>query len=63
MENIMKPSNGFKNLNRGNRSMTEILDDMQKTIIRHNGRLYTEEEAIVLTDEIRRELREKGELR
>lgn len=44
-----------------NRTFEEIIVSTQQAVIESNGRLYTEEEAIQLVDEARRELREKGE--
>ena len=44
------------------RSFDEIISSVHESIIKANGRLYTEEEAVKLTDEIRKELREKGEI-
>lgn len=44
------------------RSFDEIISSVHESIIKANGRLYTEEEAVKITDEIRKELREKGEI-
>ena len=41
------------------RSMREIINSMHQSVIESNGRLYTQEEAVTLTDEIRTELRKK----
>lgn len=44
------------------RSFDEIISSVHESIIKANGRLYTEEEAAKITNEIRKELREKGEI-
>ena len=42
------------------KSITEIMNESRERFITINGRLLTEEEAVDLTDEIRRNLREEG---
>lgn len=45
------------------RPISEVLDDIHREVIKNFGRLFTGEEAISLVDEIRAELREKGEIK
>ena len=52
-----------KGLEPSNRSMSEIIESMHKSVIEKDGRLYTEEEAIALTDGIRAELRKAGKIK
>lgn len=45
-----------------NRPIDDVLESMQKTFIAKNGKLLTEEEAAILVDEIRAELKRTGEI-
>ncbi|MBR1740627.1 MAG: hypothetical protein IJ733_01930 [Lachnospiraceae bacterium] len=45
-----------------NRPITEVIESMQKTFIAKNGKLLTEEEVVILVDEIRAELKKTGEI-
>ncbi|MDE5892971.1 MAG: hypothetical protein K2H45_08630 [Acetatifactor sp.] len=44
------------------RTINEVIESVHQSVIKENGQLYTEEECIQLVDEIRKELRAKGEL-
>lgn len=44
------------------RPIEEVLSSARREFIEKNGRLYTTEEVIQLVDEIRKELRENGEV-
>ena len=50
-------------VNSTNRDISEVITSMQQTFINEYGRLLSEEEAIRYVDNIRRDLREAGELR
>lgn len=45
-----------------NRPIADVLESMQKTFIDQNGKLLTEE-AVILVDEIRAELKKAGEIK
>ncbi len=51
-----------KNLKPSGQSMAEITESSRKSVIEKYGRLFTEEEAIQLTDEIRAELRKEKKI-
>ena len=44
------------------RNMVEVIESMQKSFLENNPSLLTEEEAVKCVDDIRAELRKKGEL-
>ncbi len=52
----------LKNVKPSGRTFAETVDSIHEIVIEKYGRLLTEEEAVKLTDEIRAELREKGEI-
>ncbi len=51
-----------KKLKPTDRNISEVIDSMQKSFIEANGRLLTEEESVKLVDEIRKQLRETGDI-
>lgn len=51
-----------KHIHRLNRTMSEIIASMRQSVIDVDGCLHTKEEAVRLTEEIRKELRERGEI-
>lgn len=51
-----------KGMKPSGRNFNEVIESVHQSVIKENGRLYTEEECIQLVDEIRKELRAKGEL-
>ena len=44
------------------KSITETMDESRSEFKKHYGRLLTEDEAIKLTDEIRKNLKKEGKL-
>ena len=52
-----------KGIKPSGRPVEEVLANARKKFLEKEGRLYTVEECIKLTDEIRKELRAKGELK
>lgn len=51
-----------KKFQRSDRPLFEVIESCRQSFIKANGRLLTEEEAVKFIDNIRKELREKGEL-
>ena len=54
--------NKQKKFQRSARPLSEVIESCRQSFIKANGRLLTEEEAVKFIDDIRKELREKGEL-
>lgn len=44
------------------KKMMESIQEFRKNFEKENGRLYTTEEVVELTDNIRKELRQKGKI-
>lgn len=44
------------------KKMMESIQEFRKKFEKENGRLYTTEEVVELTDNIRKELRQKGKI-
>jgi len=53
--------NKQKKFQRSDRPLSEVIESCRQSFIKANGRLLTEEEAVKFIDDIRKELREKGE--
>ena len=51
-----------RNLQSASEGMLEAIHSMQQAFIKENGRLLTDDEAIKMVDDIRKELREKGDI-
>ncbi len=52
----------LKDVKPSGKTLMESIDSLREIAKKEYGRLLTEEEAVKLTDEIRAELREKGEI-